>query len=313
MSDDTQSALRLSQAIDRLYERTPEALPALPESLPDEDRVLLAVAGRLAGLNQALGPAGPALERRVAALVRPVTRRPRTLLNPLPGGLFRPAAAFRRWAVAVVAVTVAAVGLLIWPGRATLARFGGTFSLGPVEVRFLAPAEPTVDVRQVRVTTAERRVETLADAETLVGRPLLRPGFLPAGYTLRTATVVYYDSMPRWLGQPLFVDLTYGKGTRAVEQLDVRQYFVSLGPGRDLHSLRFSDDEVRRAQPVEIDGQPGMLLTLQSLVAGTGVPAAPLTVVVWQQEGLLLEVSAPGAPAGSLTADELVRVARSVK
>jgi hypothetical protein len=199
------------------------------------------------------------------------------------------------------------IGWLVWPGRATLARFGGVVNLGPVEVRLLAPTEPAVGVHQVQVTTTERRVGSLAEAEAQVGRPLLRPTSLPTGYALRQVTVVYYDAMPRWLGQPLFVDLSYRADQEPGARLDVRQYFVALGPGRDLHSLRFSDDQVRQVTRVEIGEQPGVLLTLGP-VAGTGTPPPLLTEVVWQQDGLLLELSTP-----NLTADELLNVARSVK
>jgi hypothetical protein len=315
--DETQAALWLSQAIDQLYDG--ERLDAT-----SEDAALLAVAERLAGLNRALGPARPVLEQRVAALVErrteacseqsesmPITNALHGFVHGYTDWVVRVICGIRvvpqRWNLAVLVVAMLVIGWLVWPGRATLARFGGVVNLGPVEVRLLAPTEPAVSVHQVQVTTTERRVGSLAEAEAQVGRSLLRPTWLPTGYALRQVTVVYYDAMPRWLGQPLFVDLSYRADQGPAARLDVRQYFVALGPGRDLHSLHFSDDQVRQVTRVEIGGQPGVLLTLGP-VAGTGTPLPRLTVVVWQQDGLLLELSTP-----NLTADELLSVARSVK
>jgi hypothetical protein len=318
--DETQAALRLAQAIDQLCEgKKPDASSVLRAGegagTSGEDAALLAVAERLAGLNRAFGPVSPMLEQRVAAMVEAAT--PHGFVHGYTDRVIRvirerravslPILRLPRWGLATLAVLVLAIGLLAWPGRSTLARFGGSVSLGPVEVRILAPTETAVGVQQVQVTTAQRRLGSLAEAEAEVGRALLRPTSLPAGYTLSEVTVVYYDAMPRWLGQPLFVDLSYRAEQGLASRLDVRQYFVALGPGRDLHSLRFSDDEVRQVTQVEIGGQPGVLMTLQSPVAGTGTLSSLLTVVVWQQEGLLLELSAP-----SLTADELLSVARSV-
>ncbi len=303
--DETQTALRIAQAIDQLYSQAGPATDVLQVEWPGEEQGLLAVAGRLAALNHTLGPVTPGLEQRVVRLVQPAAER--SVPRRLPWQVISP-----RWRLAAAVVVIVVAGLLVLPGRATLARFGGTISVGPVEVRFVPVAEPTAHVHPV--TTAERHFDSLAGAEALIGRPLLRPALLPGGYILRDVAVVYDDAMPRWLGQPLFVDSSYQTGDKPARRIDLREYFIALGPGRDLQSLRYSDDQVRQATPVEVGGQQGILLTLQNSI-GTGAPAAPLLVIIWQQDGLLLELSAPGEDTAEQgpTTDALLGIARSVK
>ncbi|MBC7249386.1 MAG: hypothetical protein H5T62_03810 [Anaerolineae bacterium] len=283
------AAERLSTEIDRLLQG---------EEAVGIEEELRATVERLAGLHRLLEPPDAALRRRVWARVqraqsigRGWRRRPMT----------------RAWAAVALALVLLAVVIGVSPpGRQAIAEVMGVFQLGRIEVRVTPRA--TVQPGVEHQVTREEVLPDLAAAEELVGYELLTPASLPEGYDLYAVRAVYYDDLPAWVPQPFYIDLDYRPpgGDAHPYYLRLREYRLSFGgPGDGISALRFAAGEVSLADDVDLDGRRGVLLHLPGAAFP---PEEVLLEVVWEQDGVVLELMSQ-----ELSAEELVAVARSVE
>ncbi|MCR4405351.1 MAG: hypothetical protein NUW24_00280 [Anaerolineae bacterium] len=259
---------------------------------------LRATVERLAALNRLLEPPDAALRQRVWARVQRAQSTTR-------GRRWRPLSYAGAAAVLTLMLVIAAIG--VSPvGQQALAEVMGVFRLGRIEVRVTPRA--TVQPGVEHQVTREEVLPDLAAAEGLVGYELLTPASLPEGYELRAVKAVYYDDLPPWIPQPFYIDLDYGPpgGDAHPYYLRLREYRVSFGgPGEGISALRFATGEVSMAEDVDLDGRRAVLLHLP----GAAVPPAEeLLEVVWEQDGVVVELMSQ-----ELSAEELVAVASSVK
>lgn len=259
---------------------------------------LQAVVERLAALNCLFEPPDVALRQRVW------TRMQRAQ-STRGGWRRRPVA--RAWAAIVLALVLVIALLGVSPvGRLVIAEVMGVFRLEQIEVRVTprATAQPGVE-HQV---TRQEDLPDLTAAEKLVGYELLTPASLPEGYELHAVKAVYYDDLPAWVPQPFYIDLDYRPpgGDAHPYYLRLREYRVSFGgPGEGISALRFATGEVSLAEDVDLDGRRGVLLHLPGAAFP---PAEMLLEVVWEQDGVVVELMSQ-----ELSVEELVAVARLVE
>lgn len=259
---------------------------------------LQAVVERLAALNRLFEPPDVALRQRVWTRMQRVQ-------STRGGWRRRPVA--RTWAAIVLALVLVIVLLGVSPvGRLVIAEVMGAFRLERIEVRVTprATAQPGVE-HQV---TREEVLPDLAAAEELVGYELLTPASLPEGYELHAVKAVYYDDLPAWVPQPFYIDLDYRPpgGDAHPYYLRLREYRVSFGgPGEGISALRFATGEVSMVEDVDLDGQRAVLLHLPGAAFP---PAEMLLEVVWEQDGVVVELMSQ-----ELSAEELVAIARAVE
>ncbi|MDY7041719.1 MAG: hypothetical protein SVX38_12730, partial [Chloroflexota bacterium] len=213
----------------------------------------------------------------------------------------------RAWTTVALTLVLAVAVIGASPrGRQAIAEVMGIFRLGGVEVRVTprSTAQPTLE-HQV---TRQESLPDLAAAEELVGYKLLTPAALPDGYELRTIKAVYYDELPPWIPQPFYIDLDYGAPTDDAHPyyLRLREYRVSFGgQGEGISALSFATGDVSLAQDVDLDGRDAVLLHMPGAAFP---PAEMLLEVVWEQDGIVVELMSQ-----ELSAEELVAVARSVE
>ena len=283
------AAEKLSTEIDRLLRG---------EEVVGIEGELRATVERLVALNRLLEPPDAALRQRVWARVQRAQSIGR-------GWRRRPWS--RAWAAVALtlALVITAIGVSP-PGRQAIAEVMGVFHLGRVEVRVTprAAVQPGVE-HQV---TREEVLADLTAAEKLVGYELLSPVSLPAGYELRAVKAVYYDDLPPWIPQPFYIDLDYRPpgGDAHPYYLRLREYRISFGgPGEGISALRFAAGEVSMAEDVDLDGRRAVLLHLSGAAFP---PEEVLLEVVWEQDGVVLELMSQ-----ELSAEGLVAVARSVR
>jgi len=253
---------------------------------------------RLAAINRLFEPPDAALRQRVWTRMRRAQSTTRGWR-------------WRAWprALAAVAVTLVLAVAVIGAspvGRQAIAEVMGIFRLGRVEVRVTprATVQPAVEHR----VTRQESLPDLAAAEALVGYELLTPMALPESYALRAIHAVYYDDLPAWIPQPFYVELDYGPpaGDTRPYYLRLREYRISFGgPGEGISALRFASGEVSIAQEVDLDGQRAVVLHLPGAAFP---PAKTLLEVVWEQDGMVMELMSQ-----ELSADELIAIAHSVK
>jgi len=283
------AAERLSAEIDRLL-RGEETAGVEGDLWPTVER--------LAAINQLFAPPDAALRQRVWARMQRARSTSR--------GWHWPAWPRALAAVALTLVLAVAVIGASPRGRQAIAEVMGIFRLGRVEVRVTprATMQPGVEHR----VTREEVLPDLASAEELVGYELLTPMALPEGYVLRAIHAVYYDELPAWIPQPFYVELDYGPpaGDAHPYYLRLREYRISFGgPGEGISALRFASGEVSMAQEVDLDGRRAVVLHLPGAAFP---PAEVLLEVVWEQDGVVVELMSQ-----ELSADELIAVARSVE
>jgi len=253
---------------------------------------------RLAAINRLFEPPDAALRQRVWARMQ----RAQSTARGWPWRAWP-----RAWATIALTVVLALAVIGASPrGRQAIAEVMGVFRLGRVEVQVTprTTVQPVVE----HLVTRQETLPDLAAAEELVGYELLTPAALPEGYELRAIKAVYYDDLPAWIPQPFYVDLDYGPsaGDAYSYYLRLRQYRISFGgPGEGISALRFATGEVSMAEDVDLDGRRAVLLHLPGAAFP---PAEVLLEVVWEQDGMVMELMSQ-----ELSAEELVAVARSVR
>jgi hypothetical protein len=244
-----------------------------------------------------LGPAGPGLEHRVAALGRRVAARSAATGRRV--SLARAAAA--------LAATIVLVMLLTPLGLMALDSFAAVFNLGRTEVH-ITPAQPGAAVATAPPTVAMaaegagvREEMTLDEARARVQFAIPQPASLPGGYRLAGVSTYTYPTLPAWIPQPFLVELAYRDGRAHTTWL--RVYAISLGDGANISRLNLEATPIKAVQEVDINGKPGVLLQL-----GRDGGRVTWQEVLWEQDDRLLSLS-----ADHLTENELLTMARSVR
>jgi hypothetical protein len=285
-------AEQVSAVIDRLI-GDPGADPG--QVAPD-DAGLLATAEQLAGIPSLLGPVDAAFEQRVMARVRagarPARRLPRFRLS---------------WAVAGLAATLLLAALLTPQGQTAMASFMAVFNLGRTEVSItpayeLATPRATATAQTAAAqTTAIQQDLTLEQAQSLLPFTIPQPAYLPPGYRMQGVQSYTFPDLPPWLPQPLFAELVYRDDQG--QRVSLRIYPIMLSEEANISGLNLQATSIRDAQPVDVNGRPGVLLKLDTDGANDGWQEA-----VWEGEDLILALSAT-----DLTESELLAIARSVR
>jgi hypothetical protein len=280
-------AEQVSAAIDRLV-GDPGADPG---HVASDDAGLLATAEQLAGIPSLLGPVDAAFEQRVMARVRagpkPARRLPRFRLS---------------WAVAGLAATLLLAALLTPQGQTAMASFMAVFNLGRTEVSITPAYELATPAATAAAQAAAIQQDlTLEQARSLLPFTLPQPTYLPPDYRMQGVRSYTFPDLPPWLPQPLFAELVYRDDQG--QHLTLRVYPIMLSEEANISGLNLQATSIRDAQPVDVNGQPGVLLKLETSGAGEGWQEA-----VWEQEDLILALSATG-----LAESELLAIARSVR
>jgi len=280
-------AERVAAAVDRVL----GGLEVEPGQVEAGDAGLVDTARYLVGVVQGLGPVGLGLEERVACarqrrgVAEPARRLPR----------LRPA-----WAMAALGAVVLAVALLTPLGQTALASFMAVFNLGRTEVH-ITPADLTSTATAVAQSTAIVGDLTLEQAQAQVSFAIPQPADLPPGYRLTGAHSYTYPDLPAWIPQPFCIELVYGDGQG--HQAALRLYPIALGDRASISGLNLEATPIQDVRDVDVNGKPGVLLRLGDQGAKT-----VWQEVVWEQGDLILALS-----AASLSEDELMRMARSVR
>jgi hypothetical protein len=280
-------AEQVSAAIDRLV-GDPGAGPG--QVAPD-DAGLLTTAGQLAKLPSLLGPVDAAFEQRVMAQVRagarPARRAPR----------FRPS-----WAVAGLAAILVLAALLTPQGQTAVASFMAVFNLGRTEISITPAYErSTPAATETAGTAAIQHDLTLEQAQALLPFTIPQPEYLPPGYRLQGARSYTFPDLPAWIPQPFFAELIYRDGLG--DRLTLRAYPIMLSDDANISGLNLQATSIRDVQSVDVNGQPAVLLKLDTGGDGDGWQE-----VVWEQGNLILSLSAT-----DLAEAELLATARSVR
>ncbi len=251
-----EAAHRLSEQIDRLLAGHP-----VEHSDP-----MLTLVTTLTQLNQVLPPVDPALEERIIRLASPQRRVLRLPLRPL--------------VVAAATLLVILTFTLALTGQPAIARLATIFQLDSVKIGInIATATPAQASRLV-TPRIEKPLASIEEAQQVAPVPIQVPIHLPAGWALQDLIAVYYPDLPARI--PLNIILRYESPTGA--RLEIIEYFLQLGDGLTVDSLSRFDDTSTMAQPLTIQGRPGILVT--------GPRPANTQTLIWQANGVLLEVSA---------------------
>lgn len=278
---------RVSAAVDQVL----GGREARPDQVEAGDAGLVDTARYLAGLVQRLGTGDPALEQRVARACRQqrAVERGRRLPRFRPG-----------WAMAGLAATLLVAALLTPLGQTALASFMAVFHLGRTEVH-ITPAHLTSMATAVAGSTAVAEALTLEEAQAQVSFAIPQPADLPPDYHLLRVQSYSYSDLPAWIPQPLCIELVYDDGHG--HQAALRLYPIALGDRASISRLNLEAAPIQDVLDVDVNGKPGVLLRLGDQGAET-----VWRDVVWEQGDLILALS-----AATLTEDELMRAARSVR
>lgn len=166
------------------------------------------------------------------------------------------------------------------------------------------------DAGQDRGLPLREPLSDLVAAELLIGRAPSIPKTLPQGYALLEIAAVSYPDLPSWISQPFYVELCYGSEAEGVSSdLRLRQYRLLFREFGGISSVQVASDAVKDIEQVDIKGATGMLLTLDSQ-SGIHTPGSvrPTFTVLWERDGLLLELETDG-----LSQEHLLEIARSVR
>lgn len=280
-ADERRAAERLSRQIDELLEGR---LALTPEHEAADPR--LAVAVRLSRLPALLPAVGPDLRRRVLGVRPDGAASSRRLHRRL---------SMRTLSLVAVAVIVVFAVVLTVPGQTALARLAAMFQLESVQVGINTPVDAPVSTREVAATRIERPFASVELVQAVAPVDILVPADLPE-WSLKRATAVYYPDLPAEV--PLNVVLTYE--SRAGGTADVVEYFVRLGDNLTVDELRREDAVSTSARQIALNGRTAILVE-------SGEPV-DLYTLIWQQDGLLVEVDAQG-----VTLQELTLLAESLR
>jgi hypothetical protein len=280
-------AEQVSAAIDRLISDP----GADPGQVAPDDAGLLATAEQLAGIPSLLGSVDAAFEQRVMGQVRagarPARRLPRFRLS---------------WAVAGLAAALLLAALLTPQGQTAMASFMAVFNLGRTEVSITPAHELATPGATAAVQTAAIQQDlTLEQAQSLLPFTIPQPAYLPPGYRMQGVRSYTFPDLPPWLPQPLFAELVYRDDQG--QRVTLRIYPIMLSEEANISGLNLQATSIQDAQPVDVNGRPGVLLKLDTGGADDGWQEA-----VWEGEDLILALSAT-----DLAESELLAIARSVR
>jgi hypothetical protein len=289
------AARRLSKELDRLLAGEPvrrapaAAVPPQYVGHPAEDEI--EAARYLARLSARLPPVPADLEKRVRAIVRsPAVCRPVA---------WRSAA----WGALTALLILVAFWFLMPGGQKAWAQMLRALQLGQTRIE-LTPALDGGESRAVRETLRD-----LVEVELLIGRAPALPKTLPEGYVIQEIAAVSFPDLPSWISQPLYVELCYGREGEPSD-LRLRQYRLLFKQFGGISGVQFSGDTVIGLEEVDVGGVRGTMLTFAPEGSATGLSPADAKhrTVLWERDGLLIELEASELPA-----DELLLVARSVR
>ncbi|MFQ5859194.1 MAG: DUF4367 domain-containing protein [Anaerolineae bacterium] len=261
-AEEIRAANQLSEQIDRMLAGQPV----------DSADPRLVVAEGLRWLSDLLPAVDPSFERRaLAPLQRPVRRRPSFPALGFP---------VRALSLAVATAVVVIALVLTVPGQTALARLAAIFQLDSVEVGINVATATPADVDRVVGPRIERRLDSLEMAQQVAPVPILLPKDLPEHWSLKDATAVYYPDLPA--NVPLNIILTYESPSGA--SLKFIEYFIRLGDSLTVDSLSRIDETTTSVREIMVDGRRAIL------VESGGIQDAH--TLIWQQDGILLEVEA---------------------
>ncbi|MFQ5343618.1 MAG: hypothetical protein ACE5F6_18920 [Anaerolineae bacterium] len=272
------AAQQLSAQVDRM-------LAGQPVDLADP---LLAAAERLSRLPDLLPDVDPAFGRRALAPLRPPIRRRFAL--PVP--TFR----IRALSLAVLMMLVVLTFVLTVPGQTALARLAAMFHLESVEVGINVATATPAEAHRIVTPRIEQPLDSLEAARQVAPVPILVPRSLPADWSLTDVIAVYYPDLPARV--PLNIALTY-KSTSG-SSLEIIEYFIRLGDNLTVDSLSRMDETSTSAREVTVDGRRAILVETNR--------AKDTLTLIWQQDGILLEVE-----ARNVSAEELFAFASSLR
>ncbi len=254
-----QAAQDLNRRVDRLLAGTAQRVARDP---------LLETAQRLSQLDALLPPVPGALERRVADLVY--------------AGAAPPATFWRRVRPVFAGALMATVILMaLWTvtpgGQSAWAQVLSSLSLGQIRVE-VTPTSAPADAQET--PSVREALPDLLAVELAMGRAPAWPRSLPDGYALRTIYAVTYPDLPAWISQPFFFELCYG--TPADDSVFcIKEYRLLFREYGGISKLRFAGEAT--IEQVDVSGVEGALLTMPGDVVRY--------MVVWERDGLLLELS----------------------
>ena len=277
-AEEVRAAQQLSEQVDRV-------LAGQPVDLSDP---LLAAAERLSRLPELLPDVSPAFERRVLAPLRaPVRRR-----FALPVPAFR----IRALSLAALMMLVVLTFVLTVPGQTALARLAAMFHLESVEVGINVATATPAEAHRIVTPRVERSLDSLEAAQHVAPVPILVPRDLPADWSLTDVTAVYYPDLPARV--PLSIILSYE--SEAGSSLEIIEYFIQLGDNLTIDSLSRIDDTSTSAREVTVGGRRAILVETNR--------AKNARTLIWQQDGILLEVE-----AYDLSTEELLSISSSLQ
>lgn len=272
------SELQEIRAAERLSEQIDRLLAGQPVDLTDPR---LAMAEQLSRLGDVLPSVDPTFEHRVLAPLRPRVRR--RLSVPVP--------TFAARALSLTAAVVIVMALMLsLPGQTALARLAAIFHLESVDVGVnVATATPAV-ARRIVTPRIEHSLDGLEMARQVAPVPILAPQELPATWSLRGVTAVYYPDLPANI--PLNIILTYESTTGS--SLEIIEYFIQLGDNLTVDSLSRVDETSTAVREVMIDGRRAILIETDR--------TEDAYTLIWQQSGVLLEIEGYGVNSENLFA-----------
>lgn len=314
-----------NEQLDRLLQSDRPTRPGSEADLTAIEPGMMIAAARLAALNELLPRPDAAFEQRIWARLQAVElagserparpdRRAGDATQSNPGWLERlrslPAgpgpAGMAPLALRVLAiglVVIALVAVLVLPGpRQALATWVARFQPGRVPVAVVFDETP-----RPALSAESRAFASVAEAEAAAGFDLLEPAYLPAGFALSGVEAVYYAALPAWL-QPLYVEASY-RPPAAEPNLSyyavLREFNASQSGGVRVGEIEFQSETVRNASDVTLAGdRPAVLV---EFAAASGDDRTLLRQVIWEQEGLTLELWSETLPA-----EEMLRIAASL-
>jgi hypothetical protein len=175
------------------------------------------------------------------------------------------------------------------------------------QMRAVLLGQTRVEMTPTLEVAAEPVRELLRDllaAELLIGRAPSLPKTLPEAYTLQEVAAVSYPGLPAWISQPLCVELCYGDAERPCA-LRLRQYRLLFRDFGGISGVRVASGAIRDVEEVDVQGVTAMRFTL---APGGDPQAPPLQTLVWERDGLLLELESE-----YVGPEQLLEIARSTR
>lgn len=288
-------ARRFNQELDQWLQHPQPDGADRPAGVGEPDGALLATVERLAGLSSLLPAPDPVFEQRVWARVRAVETTADRRGRPAPRLGWR-------WLAPAAALLL--VILLVLPGpRQALGNWMARFRVGAVEVA----VEPEETVRP-QLAGSSQVYASLAEAEAAAGFALLKPAYLPTGYSLHTVETISFAGLPLWM-QPLYVEADYRPaGARPdVDYYAVLRQFNTGRPGQiRVGQIEFQSEAVQNAVAVTLpNGLPAVLVEFDS---DQGRDDVLLRQLIWEQDNMTLELWSQVLPV-----EEMLHIAASLQ